>query len=761
VAAFILVVQGPVLWSYESLTSRQHELPRWLGELLCYVPRALGIDAAYDTGTLALRSLQETLRVAATWELLFDPASVCFLAGGVVLIVYRTASCATGWRRWKAVLWRVVTLAAVMLAWAPFRAAVLMALLLQRILVADPVAAPNVGSLFVNVWLQLLLLTGCTILASRLIDWPQTDRAARPRDTRAAAHQRPWLAAAGLLLLSLGVAGVATLVSWVPVGQPGKGRVVIVERHSTWEPTTEPYGTQVYGEAGSYNYAAVFDYCDQYFQMSRLLANEIINDESLSGCDVLVIKTPTERYAAEEIEAVVRFVARGGSLLLVGDHTNVFNMNTALNDISRRFGFTFRNDLLFRVGDPYRQPFSPGSPAHPIVQHLPDMVFAVSCSIDPGFHRGRMPIRSTGLWSLPPAYHESNYHPQAEYRPRLQYGAWCQLWSTNYGQGRVLGFADSTLFSNFCTFQPGKAELLRGMLDWLNHHSRFDLATSRPILAAFVLLGVILPLALGVVLSARVAGITRFAACLIGWVAATLAIAEIHRRSLPVPPIRSPLKHVVIDRTVSEVPLFTGAFTDGEEGVGYGMLEQWIPRVGNYLSRQGGAEAFTGDALVILCPTRSVDDDYRERLLQFVESGGHVLVFDSVEVENSTANSLLWPFGLESHRDMSAGTERPLVCGFPTPAMSLIAACEIRGGEPIAWLGDLPVAARANYGQGTVTAVGFAGLFNDAGMGFHWLPEPAPEVRDRYEVLYGLLRLGLGLAEAAEEVDPGPSLSRP
>jgi hypothetical protein len=191
------------------------------------------------------------------------------------------------------------------------------------------------------------------------------------------------------------------------------------------------------------------------------------------------------------------------------------------------------------------------------------------------------------------------------------------------------------------------------------------------------------------------------------------------------------------------------------------MLEQWIPRVGNYISRQGGAEAFTGDALVILCPTRSVDDDYRERLLRFVESGGHVLVFDSVEVENSTANSLLWPFGLESHRDVFAGTERPLVCGFPAPAMSLIAACEIRGGEPIAWLGDLPVAARANYGQGTVTAVGFAGLFNDAGMGFHWLPEPAPEVRDRYEVLYGLLRLGLGLADDAEEVDPGPSLARP
>ena len=149
-------------------------------------------------------------------------------------------------------------------------------------------------------------------------------------------------------------------------------------------------------------------------------------------------------------------------------------MNTYLNDIARHFGFTFRNDLLFRIGDPYKQAYQPPRVAHPIVQHVPPMHFAVSCSIDPGWSLGRMVIRNTGLWSLPPAYHESNYHPQAEYAPEMQYGAWCQLWSTTYGSGRVLAFADSTLFSNFCVFQPGKAELLRGMLDWLNHTSPFD-----------------------------------------------------------------------------------------------------------------------------------------------------------------------------------------------------------------------------------------------------------------------------------------------
>ena len=44
------------------------------------------------------------------------------------------------------------------------------------------------------------------------------------------------------------------------------------------------------------------------------------------------------------------FGTHQGRLLMVGDHTDVFKSSTILNDISRRFGFTFRHDLLFHVG---------------------------------------------------------------------------------------------------------------------------------------------------------------------------------------------------------------------------------------------------------------------------------------------------------------------------------------------------------------------------------------------------------------------------
>jgi hypothetical protein len=375
------------------------------------------------------------------------------------------------------------------------------------------------------------------------------------------------------------------------------------------------------------------------------------------------------------------------------------------------------------------------------------MQFAVSCSIDPGRSFGRMAIRNTGLWNLPPAYQESNYHPQAEYRWDMQYGAWCQLWSTTHGRGRVLAFADSTLFSNFCVYQPGKAELLRGMLDWLNHGSVLDVRWRKGLVVVPLVACGLALLVCGVWRGRQQTGawIVAMTAVLGGWSLGAIVLVGLQHAAMPLPVVQRPMQHVVIDRQLSDVPLFTGAFEDDKEGLGYGMLEQWIPRVGNRISRATGDGVFRGDGLVVICPTRSVSDEYRERLLRFVEAGGRLLVFDSPDVEGSTANSLLWPFGLASSNAMAMQITGPLVFSdaADVPQIPLSASCSVTGGEPIATVGEVPTAARVRYGRGTVTAVGFGSLFNDGTMGYHWLPEPAPETLDVYEVLYHLLRVSL------------------
>ena len=148
---------------------------------------------------------------------------------------------------------------------------------------------------------------------------------------------------------------------------------------------------------------------------------------------------------------------------------------------------------------------------------------------------------------------------------------------------------------------------------------------------------------------------------------------------------------------------------------------------------------------MLICPTRLPDQRYRQELVKWVRSGGQLVVFDSPDVENSTANSILMLFGLTSSPGAPepAEDEEPVRMVDDSAHTPLAMSCAISGGTPIARWGNATVAARTEFGQGTVTAIGFGSLFNDANMGFHWLADPDEELLQRYDMLYALLRAGL------------------
>lgn len=738
-AGLVLLIQSIALWAYTVGTARSHDLPGPLPSAIGGIAWLLGADVAVDGGNVLLHVRDQAHRLGATWELLLDPATLGFFFGGATMLALAAWSGVQRRRRWAAWLRALRVFTLVVVAWLPLRVAVLLALYLHRSLRTE-VLPPTVMNLFLSPWVLLLVLLGPLLLAVRFVGWPVArGEPEEEEEEEPAPAWGPRRLAAAVALVCLGV-GVATFVfERDPVGSPKQGRIMFVERHSVWEPTTNRYDTTHYGELASYNYGAIYDYCSRYFDVAQLLESDPIDDKKLSQCDVLVIKTPTARYAPAEVAAIGRFVEAGGGLLLIGDHTNVFRSSTYLNDVARQFGFTFRNDLLFHVGSPYEQQYRRPLVPHPVVQHLPPMDFAVSCSIDPGSSRGRAVIRNTGLWSLPSDYSAPNYHPIASYRPEMRYGAFIQVWATRPGRGRVLAFTDSTIFSNFCTFQPGKAEMMLGTLQWLDRASPLDGRWTWLLVAVPMVLFAASLLAAGLMLARRreEAWVPLLASGLLGWTLGSLAVAATQRWEMPPPDPLRPMTRVIVDRTTSEAPLANGAYNESETG--YGMLEQWISRLGCFTARRSGPAAFSGDALVVICPTRSVSQEFRDGLVDYVARGGKLLVLDSPVSAGSTANSLLWPFGLAvNHADTGKPGKLAMVDAWP--AIPLDAACEVTGGQPFAHLAALPVAARARYGQGEVMAVGFGYLFNDTHMGTTWMLEPKPETRAKYEVLYALVR---------------------
>lgn len=725
-AGMVLLSQTSAMLGYEYVTARSHELVWPLPYLLYAVSKIMGIHSALDGTTVALFSPRIVHLLGATWELLLDPVTLCFLIGGVVtLCMCNTANEAEGTTKLN-LFKRIAALVLLLIAWLPFRAAILISVFMHRALLTRYSSELAFIKQLWNPWIHLFLLLGPILLILRFVHRPLNSG-------RFSALKSGVKFSRSLCASVLAFAGGMMLTVGLFLDMPGhrkQGRVAVDEYHSDWEPTDRPFDKDDYGQEAGYNYACIYDYCSHFYEMSRL--DKPIDEDVLKSCDVLMVKVPTSRYEPNEIAAIEGFVKRGGGLMLVGEHTNVFNTGTFINDIAKIFGFSFRYDCLFDIDTTFFQKYYPPLVPHPIVQNMPPMNFAVSCSIDPGVSPGRAVIRSTGLKNLPADYHASNFYPQVEDKAEMRYGAFVQLWTVNYGSGRVLAFTDSTIFSNFATFEPGKAELMLGMLEWLNHSNRrFN---PQPLL---ILLGLLL-LVIALVLSTGSVGafIVLIGAGLFGWSGGVVSTRLIHQHSMPPPQAQSPMVQVVVDRTVCDGPLSRSGFISGERN-GFGIFERWILRLGYFTSRREGLDALRDDLVVFTYPNQTVRDEFREKLVDYVTSGGNVLILDSPDNTNSTANSLLYPFGVSiNNRTPLNGRLKPPQ---EWPVVQINSAWAIEGGQPFMWIANQPVAVKVNHGRGTVTVIGFGSRFADYYMGVTGNVVPNSDLRQVYELQFRLL----------------------
>ena len=439
----VLIVQGAALALYIAGTARSHDAPWPIPQCLAAMMGLFGAEASVHGPYLVVQSMRQTHRLAATWDLAVDPAALLFLVGGLTLLA------AAAWRRFppgrRGGAWRkaAVRLTAIVVCWLPLRAAILIAVYLHRVerFPSDwPLHAMNH---FFSPWIGLLLLAPPALLAWRLARLPTDPRprtlrrgrgggGRRRRTGRAPGGGPPrrrlhWRCSRPPLSPRRRI-GTPSARAWQAASsvsiaiRPGPPSPALATRKCT-------------ASRGATNYRAAYRWLAQYYDMSHLLEADKIDDATLAECDVLVIKIPTARYTRDEADAVVRFVEQGGGLLLIGDHTNMDRSAAYMNDMTRSFGFIFRDDLLFgTAGSPYDDHYAAAATPHPAVQHVPWFDFAVSCSIEPGWSWGRAAILATGLWNMPPDYHRENYHPVPQHCPEMRCGAFIQAWATRCGK---------------------------------------------------------------------------------------------------------------------------------------------------------------------------------------------------------------------------------------------------------------------------------------------------------------------------------------
>ena len=424
------------------------------------------------------------------------------------------------------------------------------------------------------------------------------------------------------------IAGCAALAAMLfAVGAPGGARregEIVVRASDAFDmqaPAPERYGIAN---------AGMFGMLPRYLALAGhrvRVAQPPLDAAALKIAAVAVVILPTERLAAAEKAAIYAFVERGGSLLVMGDHTDLLSTRAPIDDLTSRFGLRIRFDSAF-----------------PAREQWAACLAGVGSFSPPGFGTGAsLEIRGSALPILtaPCAFSDAGD------RANIGQGAGTgdRRWTSSEpvgdlvlaaaaysGRGRVVLFGDTSIFQN--VMLPWSWDSVDRLFD--------DLARDRSAQWAFVALAALSALALALM---ALRGN--------GWASAALAIAVLGHAVAGPLAAKPPRLHGEGARRIAlidDAHLNRSArhlWRDRSLGGLMVSLQRagWIPIV----SGSGSAREMPRGSLgVLIEPRVPLSSAETTRLSRHLETGGTLLIAASGHA-GAALGGLLEPRGIRIH----------------------------------------------------------------------------------------------------------------
>jgi hypothetical protein len=351
ISGAILAVQSALLPFYFILGSHYHGTSM-LAPVANFLMKIFGAQTSLTGDVIFVQTSTNVLAVSVTWEKLGLLPLLGILIGGVVVLLF------TSNKKSKIV---------------PFFFVVLLYMLVRYVFITLVFTDSTRLSLY---WMPIAISLSFAPLVPLLVRLFPLHSLPRPKPLRI--NKNLWLLGGMTFLCVFCFTGV---LGFHDPGSEKQGRVLIDEKHSNWEWTTEEYDTRWFGEKSGYNYYSLYSYLNSYYYVDRNF--EQITPKLLSNYDILVVKTPTEPFSPDEVESIEHFVSSGGGLFLISDHTNVFGMSTYINPVAEKFGLHFRYDATYDLNSGSLSEYRPPRILpHPIVQYMPPFLFATSCTLE-------------------------------------------------------------------------------------------------------------------------------------------------------------------------------------------------------------------------------------------------------------------------------------------------------------------------------------------------------------------------------------------
>lgn len=703
----ILLVSAALLPLFYAWAARVHELSGpgvLLTPAVGWLLKVLGLSADFITGGIYLRTFEDVFPQTVTVEKLLPLPLFLFtlLWSGVVVV-----------RAEKSRVERLLLFWLLVAVYAVVRIALLLLIMIQRV---NP-----------SYFWDPIVMTFSVFPLAFLVGEPEPGRSR----TGTAAKRSPVIS---LILGFIFAAAAVAALAFRDPGTPKSGRIMINEHGSDWEWTTEPLNTTEYNEKTTYNYYCLAEWLKNYYDVN--INFDPLSPQILQGVDVLILKIPTQPYAPEEMEAVVNYVHAGGSLWIIGDHTNVFGSSSFFNPLLRRFGFslnyTSTHDLKTGNLTLYRKP---SLFAHPTVINLPPYLFGTSCSMNAPWS-AESAIIGYGMRADRLDYSQKNFFADRNRKQfNIQFGLFLQQAARRYGKGRILIYTDSTTFSNFFVFIKGKPELVLGSLEWLNR--RPSLAWLNLILIFVALIALVALFVLRFWNGAALAGI------LIGVSLSAWTTDRLAHSAYPLPQPNRTVPWLNFERDHCHYFLPTLRLVQDKE-VDYLTFYVWTQRVGAVPREMDRfAEAVSGgDPLVMIDPTEPFSSAETSSLREYLNRGGRLLLINSADNPSAASANLLDQFGLRlrTYAAPHDSLHTLTLSGRFFPLVLDKKFSSVTGGETFlkSDQGDV-IGTTVGIGRGRIWALSCGHLFRNSSMG-QTSVIPDEGLRALYDIEFDLIR---------------------
>ncbi len=448
---------------------------------------------------------------------------------------------------------------------------------------------------------------------------------------------------------------------------------LIDEIHSDWESSLIDFNEHIYGTLAENSYHSFLDYLRHFYQVTILtdkismapllngveisytkaIDSAILNqlqDQYIDTQAVLILKCITTPFTQKEIEVIKDFVFKGGSVFLIGDHTDVFFMNKHLNELSQDFGIRFEQNSVYFVDGGWIISDPPHLRNHPSTRYIKNFIWATGDSLT--VHPPAFPLICSPIVSFADQvnYFYDNFFGNTKIDAEEIFGSYCLMAGAKYGKGRVVAFTDSTCFNNYLMFTVGRRELIAGVFGWLGDKGSFN-----PFLwLTLIALCFFLVLLFKKRLDFKIFLYQLIIAVGIGWTLGYLLCFTLNRFLYPKPKSIRPLPPKVI-LEASHGPRHCLSFGNSERFLAPTSYDNLLYNIGRvdifpevlYDSCLTKKILDKASCLVIASPTKNFCQKEKNTVEYYIANGGSLLLIEGAN-PNSTINQIANLFDINS-----------------------------------------------------------------------------------------------------------------